>query len=100
MKLVKTREEFAEWCKRNGFSREELADALDITRQTLYNWTRLKRRSDKISSEVKTDLEKNEREIAPIPRMLALSLFALESLPDEAKIYGQTVQKEKIKVGR
>ena len=97
MKLVKTREEFAEWCKRNGFSREELADALGVTRQTLYNWTRAESRSDKISDEVKIDMEKREKAFGLIPRMLTLSLFALESLPEEAKIYGKTVQKSEDK---
>jgi hypothetical protein len=81
MKLVETPAQFEDWCAAYQCSKDELAKLLGVTRQTLYNWTHPKSpplsktiRSD----EIRTDLENSHSAYLRIPRMLSLSLFALE----------------------
>ena len=62
--LLKSGAEIDNWCRDNNFTKEQLAIELGVTRQTLFNWT---------------------RNHDSVPRVLALSLFALEMLPIESR---------------
>ena len=64
IKLAKNGTEIESWCIENNYTKEQLAFELGVTRQTLFNWT------------------KNQ---ITIPRVVALSLFAIQHLPIEAR---------------
>jgi DNA-binding XRE family transcriptional regulator len=93
MKLIETPQEFAEWCDRRDYSKEEIARILGVTRQTLYNLTHPKSRAPAMTAalpETKEDLAKLSR----LPPMLSLSLFAIDSLG--TAFFGQSQRQRKI----
>jgi DNA-binding XRE family transcriptional regulator len=64
IELVKNGPGIENWCRNNGYTKDQLAFELGVTRQTLFNWT---------------------KNLDSVPRVLALSLFALERMPIEAR---------------
>jgi hypothetical protein len=70
-KLAETGAQVEQWCLNHGYTKGHLAAELGVTRQTLHNWI------------------KSER---PVPRVLSLSLFALENL-DAARMSGEKSRK-------
>ena len=79
MKLIETAAEFEKWCAEKGYSKDELARVLGVTRQTIYNLTHPKTKSvaeAKAPSELQRDLEK----LSKLPPMFSLSIFAIEQL--------------------
>lgn len=58
--------ELPEWRKRNNFTQDTLRIALGIrSRQTIITW---------------------EKSTSPLPRLVELALFALETFPDQRKV--------------
>jgi hypothetical protein len=96
MKLIDTPEEFETWCLKHDVTKDELAELFGVTRQTLYNWTHPKRSvvSEKVKSEdVRADISQNEAQYAKLPRMLSLSLYALDMMDASPLFDGIRVRK-------
>jgi DNA-binding XRE family transcriptional regulator len=95
MRFVETPEEFEEWCFSHGYSKDDLAAILGVTRQTLYNWTHKSRYESKstLSAEVRKDLEAREKAYRKIPRMLSYALFAIEKMAPENVFGGRRLRK-------
>ena len=92
MKLVETPQEFEDWREQRGYSKEDLARVLGVTRQTLYNLTHPKPHAQAelaASNAVKEDLAKYSR----LPPMLSLSLFAIDNLGMSIFGQGQRIRK-------
>jgi DNA-binding XRE family transcriptional regulator len=76
MKLIKSADDVENWCQRHQYTKAELAEELNVTRQTLYNWLR------------------DER---GLPRTISLALHALEMEPIlRQKIHISEKKKRKI----
>jgi Putative ATPase subunit of terminase (gpP-like) len=95
MKFVETPEEFEEWCFTHGYSKDDLAEILGVTRQTIYNWTHRPpyRSQGNLSKEIKRDLEARERTYRKIPRMLSFALFAIEAMAPQNVFGGRRLRK-------
>jgi DNA-binding XRE family transcriptional regulator len=95
MRFIETPEEFEEWCEVHGYSKDDLSEILGVTRQTLYNWTHKRdyRAHDKLSTEIRTDMESKMRAYKKIPRMLSFALFALEKMAPESVFGGRRLRK-------
>jgi len=79
MKLIETSSDFESWCSEKGYSKNQLAQVLGITRQTIYNLTHPKLMSaaeTKAPRKTQEELEKYKK----IPPMLSLAIFAIEQL--------------------
>jgi helix-turn-helix protein len=91
-KLIETLQEFEEWRQQRGYSKEDLARVLGVTRQTLYNLTHPKLlvpAESMASKETKKELAGFIR----LPPMLSLSLFAIDNLGLGFFGQGQRVRK-------
>jgi DNA-binding XRE family transcriptional regulator len=95
MKFIETPEEFEEWCFTQGYSKDDLAEILGVTRQTIYNWTHKSRYQSQgnLSEEIRKDLEAKERAFRKIPRMLSFALFAIEKMAPENVFGGRRLRK-------
>lgn len=82
MKLIRTIPEFENWCSQHNYTRSEIAAILQVSRQTIHNWTSTKLTRVKKSNTHKheNDLDEVAAELVHIPMTLTLCLVALESL--------------------
>jgi transposase len=97
MKFVETPQEFEEWCERHGYTKDDLAEILGVTRQTIYNWTHRPRYQVTTSAdrETRIDIEKREEAYAKIPRMLSFALFGIEAMAPTSVFGGRRLRKRK-----
>jgi hypothetical protein len=95
MRFVETPEDFETWCERQGYTKDDLATILGVTRQTLYNWTH--KRSFEVrsshSEEITRDIEAQKKAYAKIPRMLSFALLAIETMAPENVFGGRRLRK-------
>jgi transposase len=96
MKFIDTPHEFEQWCSTHGYTKDDLARILGVTRQTIYNWThKPDYRSHRSSSEeVKKDIETKEKAHAKIPRMLSYALLAIELMAPQNVFGGRRLRKK------
>jgi DNA-binding XRE family transcriptional regulator len=66
LNIIKTKPELDEFCERYGYTNEMLAEELDVSRATIFNW---------------------KKDGRPLPRIVSLALYALESVPGLKKVY-------------
>ena len=95
MKIVETPEEFESWCDTHGYSKDDLAEVLGVTRQTIYNWThrRPSQVHGSLPDEVKNDLLVREKAYRKIPRMLTFALLAIETMAPVNVFGGRRLRK-------
>ncbi len=98
LKFVETPEEFELWCAAKGYTKDDVAELLGVTRQTIYNWTHKQpyKLSSGLSDEAKKGLIAKEKAYAKIPRMLSFALLAIETMSPVSVFGGRRVRRRKL----